>query len=103
MQPWSARRRAVLSRPSFWGEGAVGATSERGKSSVAVVPTPTLLSILTDPPDCCANPYTCGSPKPDPLPISLVVKKGSKTRARTSGGDAGAGIFDRQQIGRAHV
>ena len=32
------------------------------------------------------GPYTIGSPRPVPLPTSLVVKNGSKTRFRISGG-----------------
>src|SRR5690349_6666081 len=36
------------------------------------------------PPDCFAKPRTWLNPSPDPLPISLVVKNGSKAFARTS-------------------
>ena len=36
------------------------------------------------PPDCLASPKTWLRPSPDPLPTSLVVKNGSKARARTS-------------------
>ena len=39
----------------------------------------------TPPPDCLAKPNTCASPRPEPLPTSLVVKNGSNTRASTSG------------------
>ena len=38
----------------------------------------------TPPPDCLARPNTWLRPRPEPLPTSLVVKKGSKTLARTS-------------------
>ena len=38
------------------------------------------------PPDCLTNPNTMLSPSPVPLPTSLVVKNGSKTRSISSGG-----------------
>ena len=33
------------------------------------------------PPDCFTIPYTVASPRPVPLPFSLVVKNGSKSLA----------------------
>ena len=33
------------------------------------------------PPDCFTIPYTVASPSPVPLPVGLVVKNGSKSRA----------------------
>ena len=48
------------------------------------VPSPTRVSIRMPPPDCFAKPRTWLNPSPEPLPISLVVKNGSKALARTS-------------------
>ena len=56
-----------------------------GKIMRTVVPRPTLLSIVETPPDCSANPCTIANPRPLPLPLSFVVKKGSNTRFNTSG------------------
>ncbi len=50
-----------------------------------VVPRPSSLSTATSPPDCLAKPNTWLRPRPVPLPISLVVKNGSNTRASRSG------------------
>src|SRR5437867_435873 len=63
-----------------------GAARPLGSSNVTVVPAPTAVRIETDPPDWRAKPYTMLSPRPVPLPASLVVKNGSNARAATSGG-----------------
>src|SRR5512144_1103076 len=42
--------------------------------------------MLRWPPDCLTNPYTMLRPRPLPLPACFVVKNGSKTRSRISGG-----------------
>ena len=47
------------------------------------MPSPTSLSSSTKPPLWATIPYTVESPRPEPFPISLVVKNGSKTLART--------------------
>src|SRR5215831_10195204 len=43
-----------------------------------VVPRPTPVSTVTEPPLCSTMPYTVLSPSPVPLPGSFVVKNGSK-------------------------
>ena len=50
------------------------------------MPRPTSLSTTTSPPDCRTNPKTMLRPRPLPAPKGLVVKNGSKIRARISGG-----------------
>ncbi|GJD92806.1 hypothetical protein BHAOGJBA_6366 [Methylobacterium hispanicum] len=45
---------------------------------------PGALATATSPPDCLANPITWLRPRPVPLPTSLVVKNGSKIRARSA-------------------
>ncbi len=50
-----------------------------------MVPSPTALSQKMYPSFCLTIPYTVANPNPVPLPRSLVVKNGSKIRARTSG------------------
>lgn len=56
----------------------------RGSCSRTVVPCPGALSSATRPPDWRTKPYTIDSPRPLPLPVALVVKKGSNTRAFTA-------------------
>ena len=46
-----------------------------------VVPAPSSDSISALPPACAAKPWICESPRPVPLPTSLVVKKGSNARS----------------------
>ena len=46
-----------------------------------VAPCPGALSTAMCPPLCSTMPYTVDSPRPVPLPASLVVKNGSKMRA----------------------
>ena len=46
------------------------------------------------PPDCLTKPNTMLSPRPVPLPTSLVVKKGSNTLSSRCGGNSGAGVAD---------
>jgi hypothetical protein len=58
--------------------------SARGKYTSIDVPSTDRPVICTVPPDCLATPSTMLRPRPDPLPISLVVKKGSNAFARTS-------------------
>ena len=60
------------------------ALSSRAARRVAVVPVPGALSMSKCPSDCRASPCTIDSPRPVPLPISLVVKNGSKILLRTS-------------------
>ena len=43
-----------------------------------VAPAPGSLSTQMYPPVCFTMPYTVESPRPVPLPTSLVVKNGSK-------------------------
>ena len=62
------------------------ASSWRGRYSVTVVPAPGALRSVTAPWLCLAKPYTVLRPRPVPRPASLVVKKGSKARSRTSSG-----------------
>ena len=57
-----------------------------GNRMVTVVPRPGALSSSACPPDCLAKPNTMLSPRPVPLPTSLVVKNGSNAFANTSGG-----------------
>src|SRR5215469_9273070 len=61
----------------------VGIYPVAGNHTSTRQPCPSLLLRRTVPPDCLAMPYTCDSPSPVPLPISLVVKKGSKARSIT--------------------
>jgi hypothetical protein len=49
-----------------------------------VVPAPSSLLMEMFPPLSFTIPYTTDSPRPVPLPTSLVVKKGSKIFAFTS-------------------
>jgi hypothetical protein len=49
--------------------------SARGKYTSIDVPLTDLLVIRTLPPDCLATPSTMLRPRPDPLTISLVVKR----------------------------
>ena len=42
------------------------------------MPTPTSLHTPMKPPLCLTIPYAVESPNPVPLPLSLVVKNGSK-------------------------
>jgi hypothetical protein len=58
------------------------ASSMRGSSRATVVPRAWRLRMRTPPPDCLVKPYTIDMPRPLPMPNCLVVKKGSKTRAR---------------------
>ena len=67
-----------------------------GKNSVNVVPRPTSLSTKMKPPICFSVPYTIDSPRPVPLPTSLVVKNGSKMRACVSRVMPCAGVGDAQ-------
>ena len=60
----------------------VSASSMRGSSRATVVPRAWRLRMRTPPPDCLVKPYTIDIPRPLPMPNCLVVKKGSKTRAR---------------------
>jgi len=46
-----------------------------------VVPRPGSESTVMNPPACFTIPYTVASPNPVPLPVSFVVKNGSKARA----------------------
>ena len=50
------------------------------------MPCPTVELTSMKPPDCLTMPKTVESPRPVPLPTSLVVKKGSKIFSMTSGG-----------------
>ena len=52
-----------------------------GNHSSTVVPRPTTLWTRSLPPDCPVRPSTIERPSPVPLPIPLVVKKGSVARA----------------------
>ncbi len=49
-----------------------------------MVPRPGSLSTWISPWLCFTIPYTVASPRPVPLPLALVVKKGSKRWARAS-------------------
>src|SRR6516162_1445338 len=51
-----------------------------------VVPLPNSLSTSIQPWCCLTMPKTVARPRPVPFPSSLVVKNGSKMRARLSGG-----------------
>ena len=70
---------------------------QAGRKSSKVVPCPTRLFTRTKPPWPRTMPSTVASPRPVPLPISLVVKNGSKMRSRLFGRDAHAGV------GHAHA
>ncbi|MNN57426.1 hypothetical protein D3C81_1724160 [compost metagenome] len=59
--------------------------SDNGMNNSTVVPWPTLDWMAMWPPDCCMKPYTIDMPSPVPLPMGLVVKKGSNARSTTSG------------------
>ena len=48
------------------------------------VPSPSALSTPMKPPLCWTTPNTVESPRPVPLPGSLVVKKGSKILDRVA-------------------
>ena len=53
---------------------ATGALARaRGRYRLTVVPWPGWLVMRTPPPSCCATPSTCGRPRPEPRPTSLVV------------------------------
>ena len=56
----------------------------RGRKTRKMVPLPTTLSTAICPPDCVTMPYAVDKPRPVPLPATLVVKNGSKMRARVA-------------------
>src|SRR5262249_48947385 len=62
------------------------AASPSGRMIRKVVPVPGALSASMRPPCAVTTPWLMARPRPVPCPTSLVVKKGSKTRRRTSGG-----------------
>ena len=72
-----ARRRATAAPPRRH-------ATERGKSTSKRAPRWGWLSTRMCPPACSTMPYTVASPRPVPLPTSLVVKNGSKMRARVA-------------------
>ena len=74
------RRVAGDSRRFGVGDGLVHAA--RGNGSVTVVPPPTALAIATRP-AAVVRSHHLGQAKAEPLPMSLVVKNGSNTRACT--------------------
>src|SRR3990172_4421663 len=61
------------------------ATTGSRIATVVPFPTPSLLTSI-EPPCCSIIPWQIASPSPVPLPTPLVVKKGSRTLARCSGG-----------------
>jgi hypothetical protein len=69
---WSLTVEGLAALPS---DGTL--LSARGKYTSIDVPSTDRGVICTVPPDCLATPSTMLRPRPDPLPISLVVKKGS--------------------------
>ncbi len=80
----------MVSEPRGGGAAATGAaatgapSSTRGKYTLKVVPLPGSLYTQMQPALCLTIPYTVESPRPVPLPTSLVVKNGSKMRACVS-------------------
>ena len=86
-----------------WGTGiATGSAGVSGRGEIAapgsqsstMVPRPGVLVMRRSPPDCRAKPWTMASPRPDPLPKDLVVKKGSQARASVCSIHARAVILD---------
>src|SRR5690606_17747657 len=63
--------------------------SGTGRRITTVAPLPGELTSSTPPPDWDAKPNTWLRPRPLPLPTSLVVKNGSKTRVWFSAGMPG--------------
>jgi hypothetical protein len=57
----------------------------RGKITVKVVPSPTLLSARIVPPSAVTMPWQMDSPRPVPTPTGLVVKNGWNNRRMCSG------------------
>ncbi|MGC4000072.1 MAG: hypothetical protein QM767_22600 [Anaeromyxobacter sp.] len=74
----------TASGPGEGGAGCGALPSSRGSSTSKVEPAPGALRTTTPPPDCFTTPCTVASPSPAPLPGALVVKNGSKTRARVA-------------------
>ena len=77
----------VVDQQDAAGGGAHDPTSSafpRGNSMVKVVPTPSSLSTVIVPPCSLTMPKLMAKPRPVPCPTSLVVKKGSKIRPRSS-------------------
>src|SRR5262249_29946226 len=68
-------------------DGAAAASSGRAVRNVA--PVPGALSTSMRPPCAVTTPWLIASPRPVPLPTSLVVKNGSKMRSATSRGIPG--------------
>ena len=64
--------------------GAAPAMSAAGKYRVKVLPPPGVLRTSLAPWWLRTTPCTTARPRPVPLPTSLVVKKGSKMRARVA-------------------
>ena len=58
----------------------------RGRWMRKIVPSPIRLSTVIWPPDCATIPCTVAKPSPVPPFSRRVVKKGSKSRGKTSGG-----------------
>ena len=63
---------------------ASGVPWAAGRRTVTVVPSPTLDAIPMWPPWRRTMEYEVASPRP--VPVARVVKNGSKTRGRASGG-----------------
>jgi hypothetical protein len=57
-----------------------------GSSRWKQLPTPSSLSTRSSPPCSCAMPWLTARPRPVPCSLRLVVKKGSKMRARLAAG-----------------
>ena len=62
------------------GSSALGCTfsATAGRKTLKVVPSPTWTRHRMAPPLCSTMPSTVAKPRPVPLPVSLVVKNGSK-------------------------
>ena len=77
----SGRRLAARRLDRRGGHGCVGSRQQNpdGGSDAR------LAVANTQPSFCLTMPYTVARPRPDPLPISLVVKNGSNSRSSVSG------------------
>ena len=81
------RMRPVPCRGLEAGTGTCASCSRAaGSRTRKVVPRPTALVQVTNPPCCRTMLKTTARPRPVPARSGLVVKNGSKTRSTTSGG-----------------